>query len=581
MALGGAAVLAAPFLVSSQEARLAAIRALRAATGAEPQVAGAVHLSLLPTPAVRIEDVRLSEGGRPPFSAAAIRANVRLLPLFIGRVEIASLVFEHPYLIVRTGERGAIAVGMPSRAGRTAGALPEVQFENGTVEFAIGGTREAFTGVTAAVVWSGGGINASGSFRWREQPATFSLAAGDLAALEQGNRSGLRLRVEGADLRLGFEGGIAYRNGLQADGVVAAESSSLRTLLSQLNPTPPVTRTGFGAFKLKAQLALASDSASLTKLTMELDGNRAEGGVTIKQAEQRPIIQATLATDHADLTPYSGGFAFVDADGNDWSREPIDLSWLELFDLDMRFSAARVTVRKTQLSQVAATASLRKGVFTLAVGDARFHGGQLRGRAVIGQNADNSAHIVIEGNVADFELAPGLAALANVQRIEGKGTLALKLQSEGANMFALTRGLSGTVTLDAASGALTGVDIEQALRRLSRSPAPAVPELSGGRTAFERLNAQLKLSHGTAHIEQARIESPQVQVRLSGETSVVDRDFNLRGTAVLRRAGAENFALPFLVRGPWERPSLLPDPMGWFYRSGDATPVTGVRRRAS
>ncbi|HEX5778819.1 MAG TPA: AsmA family protein [Xanthobacteraceae bacterium] len=586
VALVLAGLFVAPYFISHNEARLAVIRAVHGATGVEPQIAGAVHLSLLPTPAVQLEEVRLADGTRPPFAASAIQASVRLLPLLIGRVEIASVTFRHPHLLVDTAADGSMALGLPMRRSAANGQaeLPEIRFENGTVQFRGGNYAEPLTHVDAAVASAGAGLNATGSFQWRGQPAAFSLSISDLTALERGNRSAVRLRVDGEALKLGFDGGVAYRNGLQADGTVAAEATSLRTVLTQLLATPPVTRGGFGPFKLKGQLAIAANTASVTKLAVELDGNRAEGGLTIKPSGERMAVQATLATDLADFTAYSGGFAMTDESGRDWSRELIDLSGLDSLDLDMRFSAARVLVRKTELARVAATASVRSGTLTLTLGDARFHGGALRGRATIGRNLAGEADVRIEGSVTNFDLAPGLATLANVSNLEGKGNLNVALRSHGDHMQALTSDLDGTVTLEASGGALTGINIEQVLRKLERNPIAATAGLGGGRTAFDRLNARLRVLDGTALVEDARIENAQMRVRLSGETSVVHRDFNLNGLATLLRSAAaqfeEPFEFPFMVRGPWAQPYLLPDPATLIRRSGDAEPFASPLRQA-
>jgi AsmA protein len=567
-----AGLFIAPYFISHDEARLAVVRAVHASTGVEPLIDGGVHLTFLPTPSVRIDDVKLTDGLRPPFEAASIYASVRLLPLLYGHVEIATLIFREPQLIVDTAADGSILLGLPMRRATDGeGDLPEIRFERGTVQFS--GGSEPLTNVDAAIAPAGAGLNATGSFHWRGQPAAFGLALSDLTALERGNRSAVRLRVEGDALKLGFDGGAAYRNGLQADGTIAAEAAALRTLLSQLLPAPPVTRGGFGAFKLKGQLAIAANTASVTRLTVELDGNRAEGGLTFKPSGERMTVQATLATDHADLTPYSGGFAMTSEDGRDWSREPIDLSGLDALDLDIRFSAARVVIRKMELARVAATAAARGGVLTLTLGDAQFHGGTLRGRASIARNAAGEADVRVEGNVTNFDLAPGLASLASVRNLEGKGTLTATLRGTGAHMQALTSDLDGALTLEAASGALTGINIEQVLRKLERNPiAPA--SLGGGRTAFDRLNARLRVLDGTALVEDARIENGQMRVRLSGETSVVHRDFNLNGIATLVRTSAakfeEPFEFPFMVRGPWAQPYLLPDPAA-FIRSGDTS----------
>jgi hypothetical protein len=107
-------------------------------------------------------------------------------------------------------------------------------------------------------------------------------------------------------------------------------------------------------------------------------------------------------------------------------------------------------------------------------------------------------------------------------------------------MHALTRALSGTATLTSAGGAIAGVNVEQVLRRLERNPLSGIKNPGGGRTAFDNLSAKLRVTNGTARVEEAQVESPQVRLNLSGEASVVYRDFNLRGTAMLRPGNAAN-----------------------------------------
>jgi AsmA protein len=130
----------APYFVSDQEARLAAMRALRAATGVEPQIAGAMRVTLLPVPAVHIYEVQLDGGQRPVFRADSLRANLRLLPLLYGRVEVASLAFENAHLTIDAADGAAIGASLPLRRtdGQNAGEVPEIRFVNGTVYFKDG-----------------------------------------------------------------------------------------------------------------------------------------------------------------------------------------------------------------------------------------------------------------------------------------------------------------------------------------------------------------------------------------------------------------------------------------------------------
>ena len=587
VAVLAAALLGIPLFVSEEAARIAAVAALRNATGVEPHVEGPVSLTLLPRPALRLETIRLDDGKRPAFTAAALQANVEVMPLLSGEVRIGSLIFERPLLTIDVGDDGAMLAGLPvrTRAANEPPMQPEIRFVDGTVHFRTKGVErsEPLTSVDAALAFVGSGLNATGSVLWRSTPASVTVSIADLSAFGRGDRTGFRIRIDADPLRLGFEGGLAYRSGVQADGTLAAEAKSFRSALSLIS-VAPLTRGGLGPFKMKAQAALTGNSLALSGLSLELDGNRAEGGISAKYAGGRTVIQATLASESSDLTPYSGGFAMSDDGGRDWSTEPIDLSALEGFDVDARLSSGRIVVRKTELRRVAATMSVRSGAFTLSVGEAQFHGGTLRGHAAVAGQPDGNSKIRIEANIADFDLGGGFAALAGIQRLDGKGTLTLALEGSGKHVQEIANGLAGKVALAAKDGALNGINVEQALRRLERRPLSA--EGVGGRTPFDRLSAKFQVSEGKATVEEAQMDSSIVRVRMVGEASIGQRDYDLRGVATLIRAGgagktAEPFDLPFVLLGAWDRPFLLPDPTALIQRSDAASPLLETVQKRS
>jgi len=120
------------------------------------------------------------------------------------------------------------------------------------------------------------------------------------------------------------------------------------------------------------------------------------------------------------------------------------------------------------------------------------------------------------------------------------------------------------------------------LNRLERRPlSAATADVAGGRTAYDRLMAKLRVADGTAPIEEAQLESGRMRVKLAGEASVVRRELDLRGTATLLRAvsaggAAQPFEVAFLVQGPWEKPNLRPDPAALMQRSETSAPVRGA-----
>jgi AsmA protein len=163
-----------------------------------------------------------------------------------------------------------------------------------------------------------------------------------------------------------------------------------------------------------------------------------------------------------------------------------------------------------------------------------------------------------------------------MNRLEGSGNLAFSLDSTGHNVQELAGNLNGIVQVAAKQGALNGLNIEQMMRRLQRSPLSANGDLRNGRTPFEKLNIGLRIVQGIAAIEDVALEGPNVRFALTGTTSIPERAFNLSGTANLIGATSEanaSFELPFTVRGQWENPSIVPDTRILIQRSPAVRPL--------
>src|SRR5258708_6555019 len=123
------ALFALPYFVPERDIRTALTQALVTATGSEPRIEGGVYFTLLPRPAIRLDGVRFGGAESSDFSAGSLAATIRLLPLILGRVEIASLVFERPRLLVEIGNDGVRLAGLPLRLTDNSGepARPNIR----------------------------------------------------------------------------------------------------------------------------------------------------------------------------------------------------------------------------------------------------------------------------------------------------------------------------------------------------------------------------------------------------------------------------------------------------------------------
>ena len=310
----------------------------------------------------------------------------------------------------------------------------------------------------------------------------------------------------------------------------------------------------------------------------------ADGVLTFHAATARQNVQGTLAAEGLDLTPYVSTFRLIAANEREWNRVPIALDGLTSFDLDLRLSAARITIASAKLGRTAVAANLRGGRLTVTVGESEAFGGVIKGSLGLAKSqagADFKAQL----QFSDVDLEKALSELIGIRRIEGKGTMAVAVDASGATVLALTRTLSGTATLIGRQGALTGFNVEQLLRRLEQRPLAGGGDFRSGRTPFEKLAVTIKISQGTAMVEDVRMEGPAVRLALAGSASIPARDFDLKGTASLLAAvaagaqeRASTFDLPFVLQGPWDDPILLPDTQSLIRRSGSGAPLLDAVR---
>jgi AsmA protein len=312
---------------------------------------------------------------------------------------------------------------------------------------------------------------------------------------------------------------------------------------------------------------------ALTNVNVELDGNVAEGVMTYSN-NGRQTLQATLAADSLDFTPYISTFRLLASGAHDWNRQLFDLDALSATDLDMRLSAAQVKVGPSRLGRTAFGANLRDGALALSVGEAQVYGGLARGSFAI-TRAESIADVRAQFQFTDVDLQACIGELFGINKLSGRGNLNVSLAASGSSPFGLAQSLDGTATLNGHDGAINGFNVEQLLKRLERRPLSGGGNFRNGSTPYANLTVAVKFSDGTATADDIRIESPTSRVTLTGTASVPAREYDLKGVASLTSAdsGASLFDLPFVVQGPWDDPLIFPDPDSLIRRAPAAAPL--------
>ncbi len=288
----------------------------------------------------------------------------------------------------------------------------------------------------------------------------------------------------------------------------------------------------------------------------------------------RQTLQATLAAGALDFTPYISTFRLLASGARDWNRQLFDLNSLSTTDLDMRLSAAQVTVGPTKLGRTALGANLRGGALALSVGEAQMYGGIARGSFGVARS-DAVADVKAQFQFIDVDLAALASELFGVNKLSGRGNLSVSLVASGSSPVGLVSSLDGTATLTGHDGAISGFNAEQLLKRLERRPLSGAGNFRQGSTPFDKLTIAVKFADGIATAQDVHVEGPAARMVLTGTASVPAREYDLKGVASLTSAAGATpgFELPFVVQGPWDDPLIFPDPESLIRRSPASAPL--------
>src|SRR6266851_5616449 len=495
---------------------------IRAVTGLDLVIKGNIDVSVFPGSYVSFHDVGLKGGGTadPALAVDVLTANLRLLPLLLRRFEIADVMMLRPHIHVTRDAGGGsnwtpfidtIARAMKPGADNQV-SFSEIRIQDGALSYedAASHLSEKLGDIDLSLAWP----SISRSF----------------AATGQFDWRGER--VDGS---------------ISASDFVAALSGD---------------RSGLKARLASAPLKLAFDGTVANRTSTMMEGTLTVDSISLRNA-LRWAGQAP---------PGSGGFGrfALRARANVVGASIA----LTTTDLDMRLSAARVTVNSTKLGRTAFGANLRGGALALSVGEAQVYGGIAKGSFGIARS-DAVADVKAQFSFTDVDLQSCASELFGVSKLSGRGNLNVSLVASGSSPFGLAQSLDGTANLIGHDGAIGGFNVEQLLKRLERRPLSGGGNFRSGSTPYDNLTIAVKFSEGIASAEDIRVEGPAARITLSGTASVPAREYDLKGTASLTSApnAAPGFELPFVVQGPWDDPLIFPDPESLIRRSPASAPL--------
>ena len=260
------------------------------------------------------------------------------------------------------------------------------------------------------------------------------------------------------------------------------------------------------------------------------------------------------------------------------------LSFLESCNIQGSVTIGELDVQAIQAQKLSAKVSATKGQLNVTGLKADMYDGKLSGTLGLSAKNEVSADVTL----SKVSLTPLLQALIHENRLAGKGTVKLKLASQGITGAALEAGLGGTAQLNIRDGAITGLDAVQTLKEVNnvvrnmfsgQLPGVATQFDAERSTRFTSLDTVVDFDQGQGTIKTLKIASPMLritqgmpatldlvndQLDIMVNVSVVNTSTGQDGKAL---ADLKGVTVPVRVSGPFSAPGYQ---VQWEEVSSDA-----------
>src|SRR5882672_1835650 len=285
-------------------------------------------------------------------------------------------------------------------------------------------------------------------------------------------------------------------------------------------------------------------------------------------------IRFTLAADQVNLDRYlpppQPGAPKGASPSSMKSEEPIDLSALNALNLkgDLKIGqliASNVKLEKVHLGLKAAGGKVDAEPLT-----ADLYQGKLSGAASANAKTNRFA---LKADLAGVTLGPLLKDALNNNLLEGRGNIALDVQTGGMTVSAMKKALSGNANLALRDSSLKGVNLGELLRKaksLRESNPPAEQgALPAERTDFTELGASFVIRNGVAHNDDLSARSPLLRLAGSGDVDIGANsiDYLIKASVVASSIGQggkelaelRGVTVPVKLTGPLDAPRFRAD----------------------
>ena len=308
-------------------------------------------------------------------------------------------------------------------------------------------------------------------------------------------------------------------------------AGSIRADLEKQTANADLT-SKFDESNIQAKLGLAKFSPPAYNFDINVDKLNLDRYT--KQPEKKPVSTPT----EEGKAPPSGGQQPAPTAQKKEEDTPVDLSFLKGLNANGRLAVGQLQANGLKLANVKAEVHAANGKLDVAPHSANLYDGSISG--TITATADG--HVAVKENLNSVAIGPLLRDVAQKDVLEGKGNVALDVNTAGKSVNAMKKALAGNARVALKDGAIKGINLAEVFRKAKTalgSQEARAQAAQTEKTDFSEMTATFKIQNGVAHNDDLDVKSPLFRVGGTGNIDIGNStiDYTTKATVVATTQG--------------------------------------------
>jgi AsmA protein len=331
-----------------------------------------------------------------------------------------------------------------------------------------------------------------------------------------------------------------------------------------------ITGNGLDEFSAKGPLDWSGQTITFEEAKFTVDGNEANGTLSLNLGGTRPSLDGTLAFANLELAPYvrpaPTTLATLTQSAIDWSRwligSPSSGSLIRALDADLRISATTVTSNGAALGGGAASLTMKDSKLLADIAEIEIDA-ETQGNARVTVDLSGAVpRYDLRGSISAPDLANAMHVLSDRQLISGAGRADIDITTSGTTDAELRQTLTGSATLSLPEGGSIAFNLASLIATAKEGGKEGTMgwgKLAGGTTTLNQLNATFEAANGVLTAKSVEAVTETRKVAVDGTIDLSQQVLDLSIAAQSKDPGNASLNERVRIRGPILAPTLASD----------------------